>query len=260
MGSGKMLELATLTREEIRAVAPDSLAVLPVGAIEQHGPHLPVNTDTEIVKRVCFEAAERAFPDIRVLVAPTVAYGVSHHHKPHPGVLTLSGHTMIAVLMELSESLIDSGFHRIAIINGHGGNSNYVSIVAREINNHNDVTITGADCWSIVKTPLSVPLGHAGEFETSIMQHLTPDLVTDGIPAPSPTRESKVIVDGTRVYLAARRSGLGLGYTDNPQLGTAAKGALLFDALADGLTDFFKKVHAIHPVLPATEQSMVAAK
>src|SRR5690349_14596113 len=112
------LLLEELTRDEAQAIAPDALVVLPVGAIEQHGPHLPVGVDTYAVTHIARSAAESVAGQIPVLVTPTLPFGSSHHHLPFGGTLSLGTETYYRVLTDLAESLIVSGFHRIFILNG----------------------------------------------------------------------------------------------------------------------------------------------
>src|SRR6266511_1728752 len=98
------LLLHKLTREEAGAVAPATLLVFPVGAIEQHGPHLPVWTDTWVVEHIARAAAVAAADEIPVLVAPTLPFGSSHHHLPFGGTMSLGTETYYRALCDLVES------------------------------------------------------------------------------------------------------------------------------------------------------------
>src|SRR5918997_302038 len=111
------LLLAEITREEARAVAPDTLLVLPTGATEQHGPHLPVGTDTYAVEHIARAAATIAAERIPVLVAPTLPFGSSHHHIPFGGTVSLSTETYYRMVLELCETLILGEWRRIFILN-----------------------------------------------------------------------------------------------------------------------------------------------
>src|SRR5262245_34367011 len=114
--------LHELTREDARAAAADTLLLLPVGSVEQHGPHLPLGTDFMTAEHLALEAAERAGREIPVVVAPTLPFGSSHHHIPFGGTMSLSTETYYRLLYELGSSLADSGFRILFLINGHGGN------------------------------------------------------------------------------------------------------------------------------------------
>src|SRR3954466_12013167 len=118
----KHLLLQEMTRTEARA-SGESLVVWPVGALEQHGPHLPVGTDYLTVEVLARRAAAKAAERIPVLVAPTLPFGSSHHHLPFGGTMSLSTEGYYRVAYELVESLIVSGFRKVFIVNGHGGNS-----------------------------------------------------------------------------------------------------------------------------------------
>src|ERR1700712_3311082 len=113
---------ADLTRVEI-SDARDSGAVvaIPVGAIEQHGTHMPVGTDSLLSLAVTERAAERA--KSIVLVAPVLSYGFSPHHLSHPGTISLRLTTYLSVLRDMAASIAGAGFRRIVFVNGHGGNS-----------------------------------------------------------------------------------------------------------------------------------------
>jgi creatinine amidohydrolase len=119
--------LAEMTREQIRQAAPNAVAVLPTAAIEQHGPHMPILTDTLLCGTVALRAAEtrslRPSGAANVLVAPVLPYGNSHHHRPFPGVLSLSSDTFMAAVTDILEGLVLSGFRKVIVLNGHGGNT-----------------------------------------------------------------------------------------------------------------------------------------
>lgn len=250
--------LAELTREQIREIAPRATVVLPTAAIEQHGPHLPIITDTLACTTVCQRAAEVASAEVPVLVAPTLPYGFSHHHVPHPGVLTLSATTFLHALRDLGESLFRSGFRRVAIINGHGGNDELIRVVARELTNTLPVSVAAASYWTIAwqalvreagAGQLSRLPGHAGAFETSLVLALRPELVDHAalpaaLGAPEATPEQRL---APAVILAGQRLGTGPGYSDDPAKATAEAGqrylATIVRAVAAFLTDF----HRRHP-------------
>ena len=111
------LLLQELTREEARAVAPDALLVFPTGATEQHGPHLPVWTDTWAVEHVAREAAASVADKIPILVAPTMHFGSSHHHLPFGGTMSLSTETYYRAITDLCESLIYYCCRRLLLFN-----------------------------------------------------------------------------------------------------------------------------------------------
>jgi creatinine amidohydrolase len=248
MPDAPVIRLADLTRDEIGRLAPDAVALVPLGAIEQHGPHLPVGVDYRLVTSIAEAAAERVAGTVRVLVAPPLPYGLSGHHRPHPGVLTLTAPTLIAVLTEVLESLIASGFTRMAIINGHNGNSEVIGIVARDINNRFPVTVSGASYWSMAAPHLDETLwkeGHAGESETALMMHVQPGAVQYPLP-PASNHRASVKVGTARIFLAERRTGLSSGYTDAPANASAKLGSRTFEACVAGVCEFLEQDHRVH--------------
>src|SRR4051812_17830777 len=106
---------ATIGRE-----AEKKVVILPLGAMEQHGPHLAVSTDTDIVTMVAM-AAEQRLPE-KVVLCPTMSFGSSHHHLSFGGTMSLSPVIYTQVIVDLVSSLLKDGFRRIVLLNGHGGN------------------------------------------------------------------------------------------------------------------------------------------
>ncbi|MFC5826268.1 creatininase family protein [Nonomuraea insulae] len=109
-----------LTRERLTDLLPDSLVVLPVGAVEQHGPHLPTWTDALLVTTVVERALD--ITSARTVLAPTVMTGASDQHLPFGGTLSLRPETLLAVLLDLARSVAECGGRRLVLVNGHGGN------------------------------------------------------------------------------------------------------------------------------------------
>src|SRR5436309_1094354 len=184
---------AEMNREQLRAAAGESLAVLPIGATEQHGPHLPAGTDLFAVDVLAREAAAQASAEVPVIVTPALPFGSSHHHFIFGATLSLSTETYFRVLCDLIESLITDGFKRIFIVNGHGGNHELAQLAARDMALRHPVRVAAGSYWNIAWRELvaidahrgrRLP-GHAGDFETSLMLSLRPDLV----PAERPRRD-----------------------------------------------------------------------
>src|SRR5687768_1780092 len=113
---------AELNREELRAIATEALVILPLGATEQHGPHLPSGTDTFAVSSIAQKAAELAAGHIPVVVTPPLPFGSSAHHLVFGATLSLSTETYYRALCDLIESLVQDSFAKIFLLNGHGGN------------------------------------------------------------------------------------------------------------------------------------------
>lgn len=238
-----------MTREQIRAEAPTSTVVFPTAAVEQHGPHMAIATDTLAVTTICQRAAEIASKQTQVTVAPPLAFGSSHHHRPYPA-LSLSQDTFKQVVVEIAESLVLAGFKRVAIINGHGGNDELVRIAAREVSlKYPDVTVAASSYWTIAHAALveegkvgdhgQLP-GHAGAFETSLVMALRPDLVDQpSYPAalPRPGTEPQPLARPT-VIRAGSALGAGPGYTDDPSKASTEAGNSYLDIVARELAAF----------------------
>jgi len=241
------LLLRELTREQARARAPEALLVFPVGALEQHGPHLPVGTDDYLVENVARQAAAKAADRIPVLVAPTLPFGSSHHHLPFGGTMSVSTETYYRVVRELTESLLIDGFRRIFILNGHGGNHELIQLVARDLALTHEADLAAASYWTIAWDALTalglhehgrLP-GHAGVFETSAILALHPELVRE----PRPHRDGPFAVS-PRASAPYRSELHGSwqrieGFTDSPDRGSAVLGRRALDAIAGAVAAAF---------------------
>jgi creatinine amidohydrolase len=178
------MQLQNLTWPEVKALDFERLVVLfPTGSFEQHGPHLPFTTDTDIVTAVA-SGVERAMTE-RVLLLPTLWPGLSTHHMHFPGTLDVPQMAYIALITELGKSIANMGAKRAFILNGHGGNDTPLRAALRELKTAVTATrFAFANYWSLAaKTLRDVReselggMGHACEMETSIMLHLQPDRV-----------------------------------------------------------------------------------
>ncbi len=242
---------AELNRTQIREAAPRSLAVLPIGATEQHGPHLPTGTDLFTVESVAREAAQAASSQISLIVTPALPFGSSDHHLMYGATLSLSTETYYKVLRELLESLVTDGFGKIFVLNGHGGNHELAELAARDVALRHPVNIAAGSYWSIAWEDLvrvkahqgrRMP-GHAGDFESSVMLSLRPQLANSGWPH----RDGEFSSDrlNRRPYRKETHEFWRKidGYTDSPDQATAEKGTLfrsvIVKAVAQAFTDFY---------------------
>ncbi|SVD53741.1 uncharacterized protein METZ01_LOCUS406595, partial [marine metagenome] len=142
-----------MTREQIKSIAPGAIAVMPTAATEQHGPHMAVGTDTLVCSTVAQRAAEAVVDDVRVVVTPPLSYGSSFHHYPFGGVLTLTSSTFIAVVAEVLEGLSRTGFRKLVVLNGHGGNSDHVGVVGQDAVNRMGLPAVVGTCnyWDLCR-------------------------------------------------------------------------------------------------------------
>jgi creatinine amidohydrolase len=173
-----------LTAPQLCEVPRDrTVVVAPIAACEQHSLHLPTYTDTLLVTAVA-EGAEQKSPN-DILLLPTLWFGASHHHLRFGATLSASVDTHIDMLCDLVVPLLDDGYKRLLILNGHGGNIDTMQTALRRIQpKYTDRLLTAASYWDLAQKELAAlaegprkTMGHACEFETSMILALRPDLV-----------------------------------------------------------------------------------
>lgn len=170
-----------LTWPEARARFDEiTVALLPVGSVEQHGPHLPLDTDVFDADYLARRVAE-ACSDPKPLVLPAISYGVSCHHKDFQGTISISDDTLVRIVYEINISMAENGIRKLVIINGHGGNSPALNHAAQMIKRDTHIFVcvdsgetSDVDIYEFIDTPNDV---HAGEIETSTSLAVRPNLV-----------------------------------------------------------------------------------
>ena len=175
-----------MTTKDFQALDPERvIAVLPVGAIEQHGPHLPVCVDACLCQGVVEAAIARLPADLPVTFLPLMPVGKSNEHIDFPGTLTLSAETLTRLWTEIGESVARAGIRKFVILNSHGGNIQVMEIVARELRVRCGMFVVTLSYSNLGLPPDLFPDPelrhgiHAGSRETAMMMHLRPDLVRD---------------------------------------------------------------------------------
>jgi creatinine amidohydrolase len=243
---------AEQNRETLRDLAPDALVVLPLGATEQHGPHLPSGTDTFAVESIAREASEVAAGQIPVVLAPALPFGSSAHHLVYGATLSLTTETYYKVLRDLLESLLQSRFTKIFLLNGHGGNHELAQLAARDVALRHPAQIAAGSYWTIAWDALTAAgvhenrrlPGHAGDFETSIVLSLRPELVSTA----RPHRDDFASSDPRRFEAPWRHEKHGFwtgieGFTDSPDRADGDKGTeyrrIVVRAVADAFLEFY---------------------
>ncbi len=173
-----------LSAEDFRNLDMSQIvAVLPVGAVEQHGPHLPVRVDAAINEGIMRHAVERMSDDFPALILPTMAIGKSNEHSAYPGTLTFSAETLARVWYEVCESVYRAGVRKVLFVNSHGGQPQVMEIVCRDLRiNLGMFAVSSkwssfADLSDLFDAEERKHGIHAGEVETSVMRYLHPELV-----------------------------------------------------------------------------------
>jgi creatinine amidohydrolase len=252
-------QFANLTREQIRRLAPEAVAVVPVGATEQHGPHLPVGTDTFAVSHIAWAAAEATAGRATVVVTPTLPFGSSHHHLPFGGTISFSTETYYRAVREIVESLIGTGFRAVLLLNGHGGNRDIIGLVARDLSQTHPVHLAAASYWEIAHGALAetawgrtgdVP-GHAGAFESSLVLALRPDAVVETLPHRDEAEIARLRRPSGLIRIESQANWTGIdGYTDSPHAASAEAGRdyldLIVAAVADCYVELATNLNLLH--------------
>jgi creatinine amidohydrolase len=239
------VEWARMTAPELRAIAAreGALAILPAGSLEQHGPHLPVITDTASASAAAIAAAKLVASDTPVAVLPGLWLGLSEHHLPFGGTISVDYAAYRAILESVVRSLRAIGFARLLIVNGHGGNIDPLAVASRELAVAWDLPIVATTPWFMAREKLApifeVDTGakHACEGETSLMMAIAADIVKkDKLDeamrqAPAPVHPPAGF---SRFYSFSERAPV-TGTWGDPRSATAEKGARFLAVQAEAL-------------------------
>ncbi len=244
-----------MTREQINAVAPRAIAVLPTAATEQHGPHLAVGTDTLLVTTVAERAARAAADTVPVVITPPLPFGSSHHHYAFGATLSLTSEVFSGVVRDVLAGLVRDGFRHLVVLNGHGGNKDLIGAVSQDLVNRQGepATVASANYWDLARPALAeaglmpggrIP-GHAGQFETSAVLALRADMVDEEARGQTQDQSRASIgldVDLTgavvQTYGAWARSA---GHTDNPAAASAELGQQMLQVIVEQVARFFRE-------------------
>ncbi len=213
-----------------QAVKAGAIVIIPVASTEQHGDHLPVNTDAI----QCFTIAQRAAQAIEefpVLVLPLIWTGCSANMMVYPGTITLKYHTFVDLLTQVAVSVYANGFKKILFLNGHGGNTYIVDSMRNKLAADDGVStlVVGYTWWNIPSISKEMEIisesdkgviGHAGELETAMQLYLQPELVDT---------DSAIWAPGVR---------------GDPSTGTREKGERLCNAAVDGVVKILRDYHS----------------
>jgi creatinine amidohydrolase len=246
--------LADLRGPEIQErVTPGAVIVLPLGAVEQHGPHLPLSTDLVIAQAVAegaVSAAAAAGADVWLL--PPLAFTKSNEHAWSAGTMWISARTMLSVLDDLASCVAATGARRLVFLNGHGGNSALVGMANREVRlRHGLMTFlvhpfVPADQGG-ASAPTELGMGvHGGFDETSVMLHLRPDLVDMGAARPNVPEwmaDNRFVRFGGTVPFGWLSNDFGPdGHIGDPTAASAEEGGRLFDLAVASVTGALREI------------------
>jgi creatinine amidohydrolase len=241
------LRYERLTWPEVRrAAGEDRVALVPVATLEDHGPHLPVDTDLRIVSEICQRAAAAAAD--RVVLLPAIPHGYDPHHMDFPGAITIGWDTFVRYCTDVGRSLAHHGFRRMLFLNGHGSNQNLVETAARLVMVDRPEVLAAAAFYLAspaafevidrVRSSTRGGMAHACELETSIYLAIDPDAVAMELAV-----DERSYPEGEHAWLDWSDGPLKLmpwwssfsrsGVQGDATLGTAAKGRALLAAAVD---------------------------
>jgi len=238
------------------ASAPGSVLVVPVGSVEQHGYHLPTATDTILVSEVLQAALNEIDDEVPILVTPPVWLGYSPHHLPVGGTLSGEFATLRALLKQIVSTGLENGFDAALLLNGHGGNTALVESAVSEIGiqfpNAEILGLTyfdlAADFINDIRDSELGGMAHGGEFETSLMLHLHPELVKEKRAAEYLDEvydrgDTDLLHPGPLSVYRPFNEYSESGAIGDPSLATAAKGEAIFEGLTEELASCLIEIH-----------------
>jgi len=245
--------LADLRAPELSgALTKDSIIVMPLGAIEQHGPHLPLNTDFVVADAAAQAAVQAVGAEVDAWLLPTLPFTKSNEHAWSPGTMWLSANTLMSVLDDIGRSIASTSARRVLFINGHGGNSALVQVMNRELrlkyglqtflaHPHMPADQGGASAASELGMGI-----HGGMDETSVMLHLKPELVDMSLAV---RRVPEALADNEHVRFGGKVAFGWLsndfypdGHIGDPTGATAEIGKRMFDSAVDSLCGALKEI------------------
>lgn len=237
--------------------------IQPIGAIEQHGPHLPLAVDSAIATAVIGAALTKldnqldnqGEPNVPAYALPPLCYGKSNEHWHFPGTITLTATTLITVLTEVAESLYRSGFRKLVLMNAHGGQPQIMEIVARDLHQkYGDFLVFPLFTWKVphnakdLISAYEAEYGiHAGDAETSVLLAILPEQVkmaraVKEYPQDLPT-DSLLSMEGKLPFAWVTRDLTTSGVIGDATVATKEKGEKLLDSVSDGWVQVIKDIH-----------------
>lgn len=229
--------------------------VQPVGAIEQHGPHLPLIVDSALGMAVLGKALAKLPTDIPAYALPPLYYGKSNEHWHFPGTITLSAQTLLAVLMEVGQSLYRAGFRKLVLMNSHGGQPQVMEIAARDLHQqYEDLLVFPLFTWRVPNVSRELFSAeeleygiHAGDIETSAMLSILPEQVKmERAVAEYPNdlpEESLLSMEGKLPFAWVTREVSQSGVMGDATVATKEKGDRLLESVSDSWVKLIKDIY-----------------
>ena len=238
----------------------DTVVVLPCGAIEQHGPHLPCSVDSVIASGVMGRALEKLPAAVPAFAMAPITYGKSEEHLHFPGTMTLTGTTLLATVTEIGESVYRSGFRKLLLANGHGGQPQVLEMAARELRlRHGDFVVVphgvsrlpNASGRQTTERERKLAM-HAGHAETALMLALAPETVrmehaVANYPPPFPI--ALLSPDGRPACAWTARDFGPSGVIGDPTTATREQGIEILETLSDSWVQALTELHALRWVV-----------
>ena len=248
----KVLWQEMLRHELLAALEDDPVVIVPVGSVEQHGPHCPQDVDISGPYHIAIATAD-AINDFPVIVAPPVMYGFTHYNMGEVGTITLKLELFIELLCDISRSLWANGFKRIILLNGHGGNMAPTWTASVKLAEE-DVWALALTYWNMVPDELLAwseadegSIGHGGEWETSLQLHLRPHLVDMDLAVKDEWRMLFSKDVQRYAHFPERRREMEHGVMGDPFVASAEKGEKLFNLLVERLSTLCREYHESEP-------------
>jgi creatinine amidohydrolase len=248
----KVLWQELLRHELLEALRQRPVVIVPVGSVEQHGPHCPQDVDISIPYHLAIRAADTV-SDFPVIVAPPVTYGFTHYNMGEVGTISLGLETFINVLCDVSRSIWANGFHRVILLNGHGGNEQPTWAAAVKLAEE-DVWPLALTYWNMTQDELLAwseaddgSIGHGGEWETSLQLYLRSNLVDMSRAVKDEWRLKFTPEVNRYAKFPERRREMEHGVMGDPHVASAEKGERLFAVLLERLVDLCREYHDVEP-------------